>query len=259
MVFYVNNIQKDDDDQLKFYCPVKGENFLFILKFKMKICESRVVQPSNQPTVIASRVANALTTLSMSDSYPQSSSNVIPAIRHSLEADPILSHQHPARLPLYLHSNSSPTMSPNLLASDNFCDRPLQNNLQHKRKKNEFQLSQERDLKKSKSSSFIDLESESPLLVRLEKKPISGLNSWNSINSKVVSSQENHVQITTYKESNYMRGSTKEVKKETSFREPLQQSRGNARTHQHQNQQQEKHIEKKINGKIKQEGFVHKS
>jgi len=201
MAIYVNK-KPTDDGSIKFYCPVKSENFVFILKFKMKICESRPSLPSSFPTVMANRVASALDT-SMSHMAP-SSSNIIPAIRGSMEIEPKMSYQENSNLE-YPNSNSSP----NFFVSNPMND--TSSNATRRRKRNEFQLSQEHDYKKSKLNS-VHYEEETPISVHLDKRPLPDLGSRSNSFSNGFSTEikmikeTSNMGIRTIKQEHILRG-----------------------------------------------------
>lgn len=165
MAIYVNK-KTAEDGSIKFYCPVKSEHFLFILKFKMKICESRPLPSSSFPTAIANRVASALDT-SMSNQTHPNSSNIIPAIRSSMEIEGKLSYpdSHP---PIEFPNSNS---SPNFFVSNPLQDQNSSNDTK-RRKRGEFQLSQEHDYKKSKLNSSRYEDEETSVNIMLDRKSI---------------------------------------------------------------------------------------
>ena len=111
--------------------------FLFILKFKMKICESRAAPPNSYPVAASSRAGYAIDpagTGSMSNNanIPPSSSDVIPAVRHSMEIEPKLSYQDPPTPAMFPNSNSTP----NLFVSNPIYDKPLHDGKSKRGKQN---------------------------------------------------------------------------------------------------------------------------
>jgi len=169
MMVYVNN-QPPKDGSIKFFCAMKSEQLLFILKFKMKICESRIIIPNSyHTTAAASRVANALDT-SMSNQMHPSSSNFIPAIRHSM-------HSMEVEMKSSYQQAPSPVEFPNSNSSPNFfisnpSERQSTEVSKHKRK-HESQVTQDYELKKTKKNGthmITEEEEEPPIKVTLDKK-----------------------------------------------------------------------------------------
>jgi len=171
MMVYVNN-KPPKDGSIKFYCAMKSEQLLFILKFKMKICESRIIPPNSyHTTAAASRMANALDT-SMSNNMHPSSSNYIPAIRgsmNSMEIEVKSSYQQAPSPMDFPNSNSSPNF---FISNPNERESTTVSN-KHKRK-NEFQISQDYELKRTKktnNTNMIDEEDEGPpIKINLDKR-----------------------------------------------------------------------------------------
>lgn len=169
MMVYVNN-KPPKDGSIKFFCAMKSEQLLFILKFKMKICESRIIiSNSYHTTAAASRVANALDT-SMSNQMHPSSSNYIPAIRHSMQSMEVevkSSYQQAPSPVEFPNSNSSPNF---FISNPN--ERQSTEVSKHKRK-HESQVTQDYELKKTKKNGvhmITEEEEEPPVRITLDKK-----------------------------------------------------------------------------------------
>lgn len=172
MAIYVSN-KASEDGNVKLYCPVKAENYYFLLKFKMKMCENRPDYLSSNPTgSVLNRVANGLGTSSQSGNMHPSLSNVISAVRNSnsmdIEAIPASYPQlgTPSVMPMS-HSNSNP----NFNASEQPFDRISGNGIGKKIKRHDYQLSQE-EIKKVKKNDFEKDEKQVPVRIRLDKQHI---------------------------------------------------------------------------------------
>lgn len=213
MTVYVKS-SPSDDGSVKFYCPVKSENFLFILKFKMKICESRAAPLNSYPVAASSRAGYAIDPpISMSNNInmnPSPSIDGIPVVRHSMEIEPKMSYQEAPTPAMFPNSNSTP----NLFVSNPIYDRPLHDGKKKGKQKHDFQFSQEHELKKMKKNTSTFEEEDSSVYIPLELKDSS---------SRMSSfSNENSMQILVEKEVSPP-SKPKQVK---SAKQEVQQQRG---------------------------------
>lgn len=232
MTVYVKT-SPSDDGSVKFYCPVKSENFLFILKFKMKICDSKPVPLSSYPAGASSRTGYAADApIGMSNTTnmnPGHSMEGTPVVRHSMEIEPKMSYQEPPPPAMFPNSNSNP----NLFVSNPIYDRPLHDGKKRGKQKHDFEISQEfHELKKTKKNiNPFEEEDASSLYIPHDLKDSSRM-------SSLKDSNENSMNFMVEREPSPPRNQPKQVikqvKKEKEIPQkaqpaPVQKQNGNTR------------------------------
>jgi len=178
MAIYVSKAPKEDGT-VKFYCPLKSEKFLMILKFKMKIGETRIIEPPTMSYTGQQRITESVHSLTATSYEPVTAPYNNNASTSVIRPSPDLSHD------ISLPVNPRAQISITTHSTPNIVSDPLPNQSK-KKKRDEFQFSQESvhpDQKKTRKTTTESVPKLSHLLASIDKTPTTDSNSnSNSLN-----------------------------------------------------------------------------